>query len=292
MNANPQKFLIQHAARKGLAMSATGLIARDKRVLTEPALIELQIGPEVLYNDRTFYDSKKRWNGYEVMEGKWNMLDAHAQAALEALYVWYRKGLLDKHRLLAIISTNAFERPVVVDGVNHIILYVGQSISRINHSCDPNAVVHWDDSSDQATLYAIKSIDANDEITVDYMAEADDFLQLRSHRRTQLKADYGFSCACTACTLTRAGESRHTRSKNTAASLRKELLKARDVDMDLDADDEQYHKRWSETGASLQDYVAGLESLGARDGKLIEAYEWLADFHEATAGELADTSRP
>jgi hypothetical protein len=68
------------------------------------------------------------------------------------------------------------------------------TISRINHSCIPNAHASWNCNAGHETVYAIKPITAGEEITIGY-----DQGGPREKRRAFLLDEHGFECACKAC---------------------------------------------------------------------------------------------
>ena len=74
--------------------------------------------------------------------------------------------------------------------------------SHLNHSCQPNAYVHWNPSLQRLTVHAILDIQQGQEIVVDYQAQGDSFYQSSDSRRASLVRDYDFRCNCPACDQT------------------------------------------------------------------------------------------
>ena len=66
--------------------------------------------------------------------------------------------------------------------------------SRINHSCRPNSMAHWDPATRTWKVYAKRGIEAGEEITATYIP----LLKTREERRSRL-TQYGFSCHCSVC---------------------------------------------------------------------------------------------
>ena len=66
----------------------------------------------------------------------------------------------------------------------------------INHSCMPNAEVHFLSDNHEATLLAKRDIPAGTEVTISYIDDNEraGFLE----RRVKLR-DYGFNCQCEKC---------------------------------------------------------------------------------------------
>jgi len=94
-------------------------------------------------------------------------------------------------KLCLIYSCNAFEGGCIYDA----------QISRINHSCDPNATTHTsntaDSSSNSMTIRATSPIAAGEEITISYLGillYADTTV-----RRSQLLQTKHFVCGCDRC---------------------------------------------------------------------------------------------
>ena len=68
------------------------------------------------------------------------------------------------------------------------------TISRINHSCLPNAHNSWDSASGCENIYAVRFIRAGEEITIPY-----DHGGPSDERRRHLKDSFGFECNCSIC---------------------------------------------------------------------------------------------
>ncbi|KAJ5823351.1 hypothetical protein N7447_005691 [Penicillium robsamsonii] len=68
------------------------------------------------------------------------------------------------------------------------------TISRINHSCLPNAHNSWDGASGHENIYAVRLIEAGEEITIPY-----DHGGPSDERRRHLKKAFGFDCDCSIC---------------------------------------------------------------------------------------------
>jgi hypothetical protein len=70
------------------------------------------------------------------------------------------------------------------------------TISRINHSCNPNCVQSWDPLLERDTVYAVRPILAGAEITTAYHVGGPS-----TERKPLLKEHFGFDCACEVCSL-------------------------------------------------------------------------------------------
>eukprot|EP00747_Dinoflagellata_sp_TGD_P178817 gnl/TRDRNA2_/TRDRNA2_28510_c1_seq1.p1 gnl/TRDRNA2_/TRDRNA2_28510_c1~~gnl/TRDRNA2_/TRDRNA2_28510_c1_seq1.p1 ORF type:complete len:257 (+),score=41.72 gnl/TRDRNA2_/TRDRNA2_28510_c1_seq1:107-772(+) len=71
------------------------------------------------------------------------------------------------------------------------------SLSRVNHSCAPNAVAHWDAGSRRKFLVAICDIQPANEICISYLSSFEDY----EHRTKHLRTKFGFYCQCRLCSL-------------------------------------------------------------------------------------------
>ena len=71
-----------------------------------------------------------------------------------------------------------------------------ERLSCVNHSCRPNAEVHFLDEDHTATLIATRDIAAGDEIFISYI---DDNERANFELRRDSLRDYGFVCDCEKC---------------------------------------------------------------------------------------------
>jgi hypothetical protein len=69
----------------------------------------------------------------------------------------------------------------------------------LNHSCDPNCRIYFDDDNDTAVLRAIRPIANDEELLMSYIDE-----DLPVHERAAELLNYGFVCQCPACVSERA----------------------------------------------------------------------------------------
>ncbi|KAF1912015.1 hypothetical protein BDU57DRAFT_564621 [Ampelomyces quisqualis] len=90
------------------------------------------------------------------------------------------------------ISTNNFD--TMIDGVTQQTLF--PELSMLNHDCRPNAAYFWDEQMMTHYIHAIRDIRPGEEITITYTDNEKD----RKTRLKRLEANWGFKCACSACT--------------------------------------------------------------------------------------------
>jgi hypothetical protein len=92
--------------------------------------------------------------------------------------------------------TNIFRTNALPCGVDSPVGAVYPTICRINHSCVPNSHHSWDANARHETIYAIRPIEAGEEITISYRNTGPS-----TERRAELKRDFNFDCDCRGCTL-------------------------------------------------------------------------------------------
>jgi hypothetical protein len=95
---------------------------------------------------------------------------------------------------VGIINTNCFGL-----GCNSTLSGVFDKLSSLNHSCRPNAERWWDPERGVETLYALRGIEENEEITIAYTGVAG---KTRAERKVLLKRGWRFECNCECCGLT------------------------------------------------------------------------------------------
>lgn len=90
------------------------------------------------------------------------------------------------------INTNNFD--ITIDDISQQALF--PEIAMLNHDCRPNAAYFWDEETMSHYVHAIRDILPGEEITITYI----DNEQERETRMARLKKNWGFTCACSACT--------------------------------------------------------------------------------------------
>ncbi|KAI0306262.1 hypothetical protein B0F90DRAFT_728351 [Multifurca ochricompacta] len=71
----------------------------------------------------------------------------------------------------------------------------GAIISRINHSCAPNALFRWNEDMFAAEVRALRPIARGEEVTMCYVPELEGY----ASRQARLRDAYGFTCTCELC---------------------------------------------------------------------------------------------
>ncbi|KAH8114081.1 hypothetical protein DFH11DRAFT_1509569 [Phellopilus nigrolimitatus] len=108
------------------------------------------------------------------------------------------KTAKDGSKLWGIITTNGLKCNFPQS--RYLPHYAGvfPDISRINHSCSPNAVWSFDSRALWAEIRATRPIATGEEITIAYVTPT----ETRAERQQTLKKKYGFTCHCTQCVAT------------------------------------------------------------------------------------------
>lgn len=73
------------------------------------------------------------------------------------------------------------------------------TVARMNHSCTPNSHAHYDENTGAQRVYAVHDIEAGTELELSYF----DFTMPLADRQARTQ-NWGFQCACAACTPTSA----------------------------------------------------------------------------------------
>ncbi|WVW86657.1 hypothetical protein I302_108711 [Kwoniella bestiolae CBS 10118] len=189
----------------------------------------------------------------------------------------------DPDPLVNIVETNAIPlQPEHTSQVRSLGLF--EIISRINHSCCPNAGWAWYQDEQMLHLYAYTNIPAGCEITVSYI---DDVTYPTNQRQKQLLWGYGFECLCSACTRSPSEMMRSDQNLKVYQSLRDKwmstpaeqyakslprALKALDLALDI----LKQERKYDEFGEVYDQLLA----VYACHGKRVEA--------EEVAGRLLD----
>ena len=96
--------------------------------------------------------------------------------------------------MLSIFRSNAFD----LGSKSAIQQAVFSNISRINHSCEPNAQGNFHEGLGRFNVHATRDIAVDEELTLNYLH---DHGAVRETRVGRLRDGYGFDCACPACDM-------------------------------------------------------------------------------------------
>ena len=269
-----QKYRIDRTNRTNQRMLATVDLQRGDLILSEDHLIGLDVGPRRIFSSDDFYDIQSKYHGALILEQRAGELTEAKRAALFALH--RKPGIRNKY--LALTWGNSFERHVKVGNVGYFVVEIFDNISRINHSCCPNAVYDWNPlrgEEGQGTIYATKPISAGNEITICYFPNVKDWLKSGSDRNKELEENYDFTCSCEACTgRVRWNTADDTVRKDTRLLQRQILADSKkrlEGEHDFTDHDSNVHLDRSDQLKRLWSYINNLKRLGTADGKLADA---------------------
>ena len=73
------------------------------------------------------------------------------------------------------------------------------TVCRLNHACRPNCHHEWNTRLGRATVHALRDIEAGEELFIYYLPHRG---MERAERQARLAEHFGFTCCCSACSLT------------------------------------------------------------------------------------------
>jgi hypothetical protein len=204
-------YEIRVSGAKGLGVFAKSFIPRGTRILSERPLLGIQLDQDAgdIYTASNLLSLQDR---QRLMK-----LSAHITKELSFLRwsqaIWYKirrtassilgrsqgiqplLSLKDHVTVLSIFRSNAFN----LGSRSPIQQAVFRQISRINHSCVPNAQGNFHDTLGSLNVHATRDIQVGEELTLNYLQEEG---AARESRQSRLLSGYGFTCDCPACDLT------------------------------------------------------------------------------------------
>lgn len=157
---------------KGKGLVATRDISPGTLILSDPPLITTDVITSVETTEKDLAQSLKA-------------LPKDSQRAYLSLHNNYP----GKNPLSNIVRSNGY--PL---GPGSNVGGVFANVSRINHSCRPNAKHTWNASLKQQTVYAIRPIAAGHELTLSYLQGG-----TYDQRQQELQSFFGFTCTCDLC---------------------------------------------------------------------------------------------
>ncbi|KAG5643172.1 hypothetical protein DXG03_001376 [Asterophora parasitica] len=115
----------------------------------------------------------------------------------EMFYTLHNCKSNDPKSVRGIVDTNALGIGGLPGSYTGAYAVVGGIVSRLNHSCLPNAEYKWDLLSLALYVRAVRPIKKDEQICISYC----DLLQPRAQRRKELQLKYSFKCDCPSCSL-------------------------------------------------------------------------------------------
>ncbi|TBU25750.1 SET domain-containing protein [Dichomitus squalens] len=198
---------ISDAGESGLGLFATTNIARGELVLRERPLI---VYPQML----PFYSTRPAGQQYPELERAMELMSPDKQ---EAFFGLMNAQQEEPSLVKGIIDTNALYVGSL-PGAPHQYAGVCEHISRINHSCSPNAAYRFDLAAFAFEVRALFPIRPGEQVSIAYTDPA----LPRAARQHALLSSYGFTCACPVCSLPSAALS--------LSEMRRRLIARADAD--------------------------------------------------------------
>ncbi|KAG4432537.1 hypothetical protein IFR05_011972 [Cadophora sp. M221] len=161
---------------KGKGMVVTQNITPGTLLLSEAPLIKTDVVQSITTAEQD-------------LENALGKLSISEQKNFRTLHTNFPENTEEK--LIGIIRSNAY--PL---GPDTEIGGLFPDIARINHSCFPNSVQHWNDEQEKQTIYAVRPIAKGAEITTCYQPGG-----TSSQRKELLKELFRFDCMCELCSL-------------------------------------------------------------------------------------------
>jgi len=128
---------------------------------------------------------------------RYSELKAGKERSISSIDLAYR-DLESKHGSLLGVSREYFSKIVSIFQTNAFNNGLWLELARVNHSCDPNAEVVWDEDCGTRRLVVVREITQGEEITHSYLHTVMD----RNNRRNTLQCRWDFQCRCSLCNLT------------------------------------------------------------------------------------------
>lgn len=278
------KYQVQAAAHNAnyRLMSATADIYRGEEILAEVPLASLKVGLSNIYEPLRFFSKNTHHNGAKHLERMRDSLPPGNWARLSALFNKDPNGSLTD-----LVATNAFGDDDEIEGQTWTVLRIYDEISRVNHSCLPNAAVDYDMDRGLGVLRALTPIPNGTEIFINYLYHEGNCLVDRSRRVRTLRDAYGFDCNCAICGLDGHARADNDNERIEALKEYKKLHKPYEPRVRWQSESSQRTTKLT----AAQNYVNLLNGLGMVDGKLGWAYRKVADIHEELY-EIARNSVP
>ncbi|KAM7187271.1 hypothetical protein V8F20_011026 [Naviculisporaceae sp. PSN 640] len=182
--------------------------------------------------------------------------------------VWSLSRNTGKYEIDAIMGANANSVAVSDDGIH---LGIFPKVSRINHSCRPNAYYRFSEKRLTMEIVSYTAIDKGEEITLSYVP----LETKREERRKYLKDNWDIDCECSLCKATDFDQNESEVSRRRINELRDSVLNARNNGYFQDAINiaEDWHvvSEWERVPPLAPEYHDILAELYFRKGEMVNA---------------------
>lgn len=257
-------------------MRAGRVIERGEEIVSEQPILVLEVGLTDIYRDE-LWDDRKQQNILAAFRRAEKALSQPDRTRFNNLYNRFgaRSGAIGT------IRTSAFAEEDVRRGQKYKVFLVYDIISRVNHSCGPNAEVHWNPENNTGSLRAVRQIANQDEIRVTYLGIGES-IGTRTQRSRTLRKIFDFDCNCTLCNIP------DPRADNTLRLEARRRFDRLETRVNPNEHDRQTNNRL-EAANSL---VGFLRQLNIFDGRLAWAYNQVPDLHFRLFENARDAQAP
>lgn len=244
-------------------LQATQNIMPGDEILSEKPIVNLDVGLAEFFDEDRLHNSRK---GFEVLRRAVAVLSQHDRALFDSLHNCEpRKGPV------GVIQANAFVEDEDRNAQTYHRTIVCNEISRVNHSCQPNAELHWNVNADTGSLRALQHIAPGQEIFINYLG-CRHSLYTRNHRRAQIRDRWSFECQCGICVLGGEDLALDDHFRGDARRLYDALATHANPQRNI-------NNQMTLALTEVAGYIMRLKQLNIRDGRLAHAYNVLADLH-------------
>lgn len=181
VQGNPSNYEVKISPSKGLGVFANRPIQAGTPIISETPMMSVSM-PEMVSGQGFRLEDM-----LSELQSAFLDLSFTQQELVLSLHDLRFPGEEKQSRVLTIFRSNAY-----LTGDDRIGLF--PNISRINHSCRPNAGNWWSEMKEERLIYAQRDIEEGEEITVSYIP-----LLKRTRERHSRLQQYGFVCDCSAC---------------------------------------------------------------------------------------------
>ncbi|OCK74456.1 SET domain-containing protein [Lepidopterella palustris CBS 459.81] len=211
-------YEIRQAGTKGLGVFAKVFIPRGTRIFSERPLLAIRPdqGAGDIYaafrllpleqrtkllqlsSHITKESSVARWTQVIWWTVKRSVFDVYARiwGNHRGMPARSKHSIKEHIAILNVFRSNCFDIGSSQASIQQAIF---PRISRMNHSCVPNAQGNFHDEMGRFNVHATRDIKAGKELTLNYLPEHG---AVKATRQSRLLSGYGFLCDCPACDLT------------------------------------------------------------------------------------------
>ncbi|KAK4209631.1 hypothetical protein QBC37DRAFT_323700 [Rhypophila decipiens] len=239
---------------RGKGAVATRDIRRGEIIMVDvPALL---VGTEFLHDVRAHHRRRLIKQAINRLPGKTRD------------EVWSLSRNNGEYEIDAIMGANANSVAISDNGI-HVGIF--PKVSRINHSCRPNAYYRFSETRLTMEVVSYHTIEKGEEITMSYVP----LETKRQERRKYLQDNWGIDCQCSLCKASDYDQNESEASRGRINELRDSILNARNNGFFQDAINiaEDWHlvSEWERVPPLAPEYHDILAELYWRKGELVNA---------------------